>query len=59
MDYLRGAAFPVARVVVDSYRTASSEIIGSIVLYLCSAIASAGGVGKMMDNTRFITLFRD
>jgi hypothetical protein len=47
MDYFRGSVFPVAKVLVDSYRTTSSEIIGSVVLYLCSTIASAGGVGKI------------
>jgi hypothetical protein len=59
MDYLRGAVFPVAKVLVDSYRTTSSEIIGSVVLYLCSTIASAGGVGKILVHVRFDIMIRD
>lgn len=59
MDYVRSAVFPVAKVIVYSYRTASSEIIGSVVLYICSSIASAGGVGKIIVSEGFIIIIRD
>ena len=33
---------------VVSYGTSSSEIIGSVLLYLCSTLSAAGGVGTFL-----------
>ena len=44
-SFLSSASPRVLESVV-SYGTSSSEIIGSVLLYLCSTLSAAGGVGK-------------
>ena len=65
MDYLtdylsHSAASSLSPRVLESvvsYGTSSSEIIGSVLLYLCSTLSAAGGVGTYFSYSVSIEIY--